>query len=228
MTLLVVVMCISFFDRGNLAVAAPILAPELGLSPWALGILLSAFFWTYALFQIVSGWAVDRIQVRLAYAAGFLIWSVATLGTGLVSTFAGLLVMRFLLGIGESVTYPASSRILAAVFPENRRGLANALIDLGARIGPAAGTFGGALLVAGGSQQAVNAWEASAPRPTFDPANPWAGDLDAARCIDHLFALSPEGEPAATFSRCERVLDRPGSGVLPSDHYGVLAELPMP
>ncbi len=148
MTLLVIVMCISFFDRGNLAVAAPILARELGLSPWSLGVLLSAFFWTYALFQIVSGWAVDRFQVRLAYAVGFLLWSLATLGTGLVSSFAGLLVMRFLLGIGESVTYPASSRILAAVFPENRRGLANALVDLGARIGPAAGTFAGALLVA--------------------------------------------------------------------------------
>ena len=81
MTLLVIVMCISFFDRGNLAVAAPILARKLGLSPWSLGVLLSAFFWTYALFQIVSGWAVDRFQVRLAYAVGFLLWSLATLGT---------------------------------------------------------------------------------------------------------------------------------------------------
>src|SRR4030042_2270222 len=118
LALLVVVMCISFFDRGNLAVAAPVLGPELGLSPWHLGILLSAFFWPYAAFQIVSGWVVDRVEVRWAYAAGFLIWSLATLSTGLVSTFAGLLLMRLLLGIGESITYPASSRVVAAVFPE--------------------------------------------------------------------------------------------------------------
>jgi MFS family permease len=146
--LLVIAMIVSFFDRGNLSVAAPVLAPELGLPPWDLGLLLSAFFWTYAASQIVSGWLVDRIEVRWVYAAGFLLWSIATLSTAAVSTFAGLLVLRLLLGLGESVTYPASSRILAAVIPEKRRGLANALVDLGARLGPAFGTMCGALLVA--------------------------------------------------------------------------------
>jgi len=141
-------MVVSFFDRGNLAVAAPVLAPELGLSPWQLGLLLSAFFWTYASFQIVAGWLVDRIEVRWVYAAAFLIWSLATLSTAAVATFSGLLCMRLFLGIGESVTYPATSRILATIFPENRRGLANSLVDLGARLGPALGTMCGALLVA--------------------------------------------------------------------------------
>ncbi len=147
LALLVIVMCISFFDRGNLAVAAPVLAPELGLSQWSVGVLLSAFFWTYAASQLLSGWLVDRVEVKWVYAIGFLLWSVATLSTAMVSTFVGLLVLRMLLGLGESVTYPASSRVLAAVFKEDSRGLANSLIDLGARIGPAAGTFGGALLV---------------------------------------------------------------------------------
>jgi ACS family D-galactonate transporter-like MFS transporter len=148
LVLLVVAMCISFFDRGNLAVAAPVLAPELHLSPWELGLLLSAFFWTYSVSQIASGWLVDRMEVRWAYALGFAIWSAATLGTAVTASFGGLLAMRLLLGVGESVTYPASSRVLAAVFPERRRGLANSLVDLGARIGPALGTFCGALLVA--------------------------------------------------------------------------------
>ena len=146
--LLVFAMAISFFDRGNLAVAAPVLAPELGLSTWSVGLLLSAFFWTYAISQIGAGWLVDRVEVRWVYAAGFLVWSIATLGTGFVGSFGGLLTMRLLLGIGESVTYPASSRILAAVIPERRRGLANSLVDLGARLGPATGTMCGALLVA--------------------------------------------------------------------------------
>jgi len=145
--LLVIAMVISFFDRGNLGVAAPVIAPELGLSPWALGLLLSAFFWTYSISQIGTGWLVDRVEVKWVYAGGFVLWSVATLGTAGVSSFAGLLYMRFLLGVGEAVTYPASSRVLAAVIPENRRGLANSLIDLGARIGPALGTFCGALMV---------------------------------------------------------------------------------
>jgi MFS family permease len=148
LSLLVIAMCISFFDRGNLAVAAPVLAPELGFSPWTVGVLLSAFFWTYAAGQIVSGWLVDRVEVRWVYAAAFLLWSVATLSTAAMTSFAGLLSMRMLLGAGESVTYPATSRVLASVFPERRRGLANSLVDLGARLGPAAGTMFGALLVA--------------------------------------------------------------------------------
>lgn len=146
-SLLVIAMVVSFFDRGNLAVSAPVLAPELGISPWGVGVLLSAFFWTYAVGQIGAGWLVDRAEVRWVYAGGFLLWSAATLGTAFVGSFGGLLAMRLLLGIGESVTYPASSRILAAVVPEHRRGLANSLVDLGARLGPAAGTMCGALLV---------------------------------------------------------------------------------
>ncbi|MGP8246580.1 MAG: MFS transporter [Bryobacteraceae bacterium] len=145
--LLVAAMGISFFDRGNLAVAAPVMAPKLGLSHWQLGLLLSAFYWTYAASQIGSGWLVDRIEVRRVYAAGFLLFSLATLSTAAVTAFSGVLCMQLLLGVGESVTYPATSRILAAVFPEKRRGLANSLVDQGARLGPALGTMCGALLV---------------------------------------------------------------------------------
>lgn len=149
-TLLVIVMIISFIDRGNLSVAAPTMVADLKMSPWAMGLLLSSFFWTYAFFQIVSGWLSDRFEVRWVFAAGFLVWTVATFSTGLVTSFAWLLVFRLLLGIGESVTYPASSRILAAVVPENRRGLANSLVDLGARLGPAAGILFGATLLGAG------------------------------------------------------------------------------
>jgi MFS family permease len=148
--LMVIVMTISFIDRGNLSVAAPAMVAEMKLSAWAMGLLLSAFFWTYALFQIVSGWLSDRFEVRWVYAIGFLVWTAATLCTGLVSTFALYLVLRLFLGIGESVTYPATSRILAAVMPEERRGLANSLVDLGARVGPAAGIFLGATLLTAG------------------------------------------------------------------------------
>ena len=149
---LVCLLCVSltmnFFVRGNLGVAAPVLVRELHFSPWSLGLLISGFFWTYSVGQIAGGWLVDRVEVRTAYAAAFFLWSLATFGTGLMTSFAGIFCMRLLLGVGESVAYPAISKILAATFPERRRGIANSIVDLGARLGPALGTFAGATLVA--------------------------------------------------------------------------------
>jgi len=149
---LVCLLCVSltmnFFVRGNLGVAAPVLVQQLHFSPWALGLLISGFFWTYSVGQIGGGWLVDRVEVRSAYAAAFFLWSLATFGTGLMTSFAGIFCMRLLLGVGESVAYPAISKILAATFPERRRGIANSIVDLGARLGPALGTYAGATLVA--------------------------------------------------------------------------------
>lgn len=146
--LLLASVCINYIDRGNLSIAAPILGPELSLNTVQIGLLFSAFFVTYSLFQIVSGLLVDRFNVNWVYAAGFLIWSAATFATGLTSTFAALIVLRLLLGAGESVVYPAVSKIVVTNFPEERRGLANALVDAGAKLGPAIGTLAGGLLVA--------------------------------------------------------------------------------
>lgn len=113
-----------------------------------MGILLSSFFWTYAAFQMVSGWLVDAFDVNRVLAAGFLLWSAATAATGLVDGFAQLLVLRLLLGIGESVAYPCYSKILARHLVEHQRGLANALIDAGTKCGPALGTLAGGMLMA--------------------------------------------------------------------------------
>src|ERR1700719_4486345 len=85
---------INYVDRGTLSIAAPILKDDLHLSPSQLGILLSSFFWTYAAFQIVSGWLVDRFEVNWLLAMGVLVWSAATLTTGLVHGFALLLSAR--------------------------------------------------------------------------------------------------------------------------------------
>jgi ACS family D-galactonate transporter-like MFS transporter len=139
---------INYVDRGNLSVAAPVLGPELSLSPAKLGLLFSAFFWTYSLCQIPAGWLVDRFSVKRLYAAAYTLWSVATLLTGFAHTIAGLLIVRLLLGLGESVAYPACSQILVRNFPEKERGRANSLIDVGAKAGPALGTLLGGLVVA--------------------------------------------------------------------------------
>ena len=146
--LLILSVGINYIDRGSLSIAAPILQKEMGLTPEQLGLLFSAFFWTYASFQIVAGWLVDRYSVNLVFGIGFMLWSCATAATGMVTGFAALLVLRILLGAGESVAYPAYSKILATGFPERHRGLTNGLIDAGSKCGPAIGTLLGGLLVA--------------------------------------------------------------------------------
>src|SRR5438874_8181324 len=138
---------INFVDRGNLSAAAPLLKTELALSDFRLGILLAAFFWSYAFFQMFSGWLVDRLDVKWMLAGGFFLWSVATAATGLAGGFALLLAARLVLGVGESVVYPSYSKILARYFPEDRRGFANSVIITGFYAGPAFGLFFGGILM---------------------------------------------------------------------------------
>src|SRR5216684_3795445 len=146
--LLALSIFINYIDRGNLSIAAPLLKDDLGLSYSQLGILLSSFFWTYAVFQIVSGWLVDRFPVNWVLALGILLWSAATFGTGLVHSFIMLLAMRLILGIGESVAYPSYSKIISRHFSEYQRGRANSLISAGQASGPAFGTLLGGMLIA--------------------------------------------------------------------------------
>ena len=138
----------NYVDRGNLSLAAPLIQTDLSLSVSQLGILFSSFFWTYALFQIVAGWLVDRLNVNWVLALGVLLWSAATFGTAFVHGFTLLLGMRLILGIGESASYPAYSKIIARHFSEAQRGRANSLISAGQACGPAFGTLLGGLLMA--------------------------------------------------------------------------------
>lgn len=138
---------INYIDRGNLSIAAPTIKDELGLTASQLGFLLSAFFWTYAGFQPVAGWLVDRFDVNRVLALGFLIWSAATATTGVVHGFVALLGVRLVLGMGESVAYPSYSKILSQHFPEAQRGRANSIITAGLTCGPAFGLFFGSMLM---------------------------------------------------------------------------------
>ena len=138
---------LNYIDRSNLSIAAPLLKGELGLSATQLGVLLSAFFWTYACLQIPAGWLVDRFEVKWVFAGGFLIWSAATAVTGVLHSFAALLAVRVVLGVGESVAYPSYSKIIANHFPLARRGFANSIVASGLCFGPSFGLlFGGTLM----------------------------------------------------------------------------------
>jgi MFS family permease len=147
LSLLVVSVTINYIDRGNLSIAASRLSSELQLDPEKIGLLLSSFFWTYAAMQIVSGWLIDRYSVYWIFAGGFFIWSAATTLTGLAGGFATIFALRLLLGMGESVAYPAYSKIIAQGFTEQHRGLANGLIDLGSKAGPALGLMIGGVII---------------------------------------------------------------------------------
>jgi len=147
LALLVAAGCINYIDRGSLSIAAPLIRKEMNQTPAQIGVLLSAFFWTYATFQIVAGWLVDRYPVNRVMTIGFLIWSVATGATSLAGGFAAFFALRILLGAGEAVAYPAFSKIITTSFPARHRGFTNALIDAGTRVGPAIGTLIGGLLV---------------------------------------------------------------------------------
>ena len=135
-------------DRSSLSIAAPALSRELMLSPVQMGFMLSAFFWTYAIGQVVAGWFTDRFPVLWVFTIGFVVWSGATLCTGLVQGMTGLLALRLLLGAGESVAFPCYSKIFATEFPPARQGLPNAILNSGTKIGAALGVLVGGVLIA--------------------------------------------------------------------------------
>ena len=141
--LLALSVLINYIDRSNLSIAAELIKHEIDISDFQLGTLLSAFFWTYALMQIPAGWLVDRFDVKWVFAAGFFLWSVSTAITGLLHGFTALLIIRVILGLGESVTFPSCGKVLGSHFKENRRGFANSMIMVGLALGPALGMWVG-------------------------------------------------------------------------------------
>lgn len=142
-------MFINFIDRGNLATVGPLLIDELHLSNTQFGLLLSAFYFSYAPAQLLTGWLCERTNIFMLLGFGVAVWSLTTAATGLVSGFSALLAMRILLGLGESIVFPACSKLFAQFIPEHRRGSANGWAAAGLSIGPAVGTLIGTWLAAG-------------------------------------------------------------------------------
>lgn len=136
---------INYFDRTIVSVALTDIAADLHLGPERMGVLLSAFFWSYALMQIPIGWLSDRYNLRWLYAACFALWSLTCGLTGFAGSLGVLLVLRVLLGIGESVYLPGGIKLVSILFPAKDRGLASGLVNCGTRAGLA---FGAPLIAA--------------------------------------------------------------------------------
>lgn len=137
---LFVLSAVAYLDRVNLSVAGAKLTEEFGISNVHLGFVFSAFLFGYALFQTPAGWLADRFGARRVLAAGILWWCVftaltAAIPAGMVSVVVYLIFLRFLLGAGEAVMYPASNQFVARWIPADERGAANGLIFAGVGIG---------------------------------------------------------------------------------------------
>lgn len=146
--LLALMLFINYVDRGAMPTAASYIQDDLHLSERQLGILLSAFFYTYALVQVPIGWLAERFGAHRVLACGLALWAVSTMLVGVVYSFATLLTLRLLLGIGESVGFPCSSKLLALTVPTSGLGTANGITAFAYLLGPAVGTYAGGLLIA--------------------------------------------------------------------------------
>lgn len=119
----------NYFDRVNLSVAAVPLEQELHLTPGALGILLSAFSWSYLIMQIPVGALLDRIGVKWLMRVSSILWSLVTFLTAIIGGLGGLLIVRVILGFAEAPAFPGASKATGSWFPLSERGLATSSFD---------------------------------------------------------------------------------------------------
>jgi len=145
--LLAAVLFINYVDRGAVPTAAHLIQDELALSPQQLGVLFSAFFWTYSILQIPVGWFAERYGAHRVLAAGLALWACATMLVGFAHSFAALLLLRLLLGIGESAGFPCASKLLAVAVPMESLGLANGIVAFAYQFGPAVGAYCGGMIM---------------------------------------------------------------------------------
>jgi len=126
---------INYLDRTVLGIAAPFLSKDLELSATEMGLVFSAFSWSYAALQIPGGIFLDRFGTRLTYCIAVVGWSAFTAIMGFVHSLWTLLATRIGVGVFEAPCFPANSRILATWFPQHERARANAIYAFGQYVG---------------------------------------------------------------------------------------------
>jgi MFS transporter, ACS family, D-galactonate transporter len=130
-------LTIAYLDRSALSVALPFMTREFEISPTVQGVVLSSFFWSYAVFQVPSGWLLDRVGPRVVYPVAVGWWSIWTALTAFAGGVASLIVFRTGLGIGEAPVQPANIKVVSKWFPRSERAFASSLFDMGQQIGVA-------------------------------------------------------------------------------------------
>jgi MFS family permease len=137
--LLFLFSAIAYLDRVNMSVAGEPIAHEFGLSPIALGYLFSSFLWAYVLMMLPGGRLIDRWGPHVVASVATAVWSTAQMATGMVGSFAAMLMVRLGLGVGEAPFAPISYSSVRLWSPYTERGTAIAAISCGSTLGLALG-----------------------------------------------------------------------------------------
>src|ERR1700688_1427717 len=136
-----VLLCLMYFvtylDRVNVSIAAAGFSKDFGLNKTEIGLVFSAFAYPYLVFQIVGGWVSDRFGARRTLTVSAIIWAIATILTGMVSTFTAMLFARVLLGFGEDATFPSATRAMSDWTPKGKRAFSQGITHSSARLGNA-------------------------------------------------------------------------------------------
>ena len=136
MALLSLGMLVGQLNRSDLAVLMPSIAAELGWAEGDQGLLLSSFYWTYALLLVPAGVIADRYGARWMFLAGFVVWSLGAAVSGLAESFALFVALRMLIGAGEAALTPSAMRYVRSNFDEERRGTAIGVFMMATKLGP--------------------------------------------------------------------------------------------
>lgn len=135
LTLLFFGTVINYLDRANLSVVGSNLKDSLHLNAAELGLIFSAFGWTYAIMQIPGGAILDRFGSKLTYGVSLITWSILTGLQGLATGFAGLFGIRLGIGFSESPAFPTNNRVVTTWFPQNERAIATGVFTAGEYVG---------------------------------------------------------------------------------------------
>lgn len=137
MFLICLMYLITYLDRVNISTAAPVISKEFGFDKVTMGLIFSAFVWSYAAFQVPGGWLGDRFGPRKVLAAIVSYWSVMTMLTAACFNSISFIVVRFLFGVGEAGAFPSATRGMQQWYPRQERGLAQGLSHSASRVGAA-------------------------------------------------------------------------------------------
>ena len=134
-------IAINYIDRASLSVAMPLIAKEFDLSPTMQGLILSSFFWTYAVMQVPGGMLADKYKPRIVIACATVFWGAFQALAAVCTNATALLLTRLGLGAAEAPIYPAGGKLNAIWMTQNERGRGATLLDGGAPLGAALGAI---------------------------------------------------------------------------------------
>jgi len=137
MFLISLMYLITYLDRVNISTVAPVISKEFGFDKVTMGVIFSAFVWSYAAFQVPGGWLGDRLGPRRVLAVIVSYWSIMTAFTAAATSALSFTIIRFLFGIGEAGAFPVATRAMQQWYPRQERGLCQGISHSASRLGAA-------------------------------------------------------------------------------------------